>query len=532
MPVRADDLVLAVDLGSSVVKVGLATLEGKVVSWTSEPLHTDFGPGGRVTQDADAWWEVVTASARGCLADGPVDGGRVVAVCVTGQWASTVPVDATGRPVGPCLMWSDTEGAPHSRAVVGGRVQGYRASALATWVRRTAGVPSTSGADPVGHMLHLERDEPDVARAARWYLEPVDALAMRFTGVAAASPASMTAAWLTDNRHLDRLAYDPVLVRRVGLDGDKLPPLVATGSVVGPVLPEVAAALGISPEAVVVTGVPDLHAAALGSGCIRDHEAHFSIGTTAWVSCPLPGKRTDLFRQMATVPGLAPGSYLLGNNQETAGRCLEWFARVLAGDDGGRSPAYDELTALAATSPPGAGDVIFTPWLAGERSPIDDRAARGGFHHVSLATTRADLVRAVLEGVAFNARWLLEAADHVAGRRLAPLRLVGGGTQSLLWCQILADVSRRPVERVAEPLLTGLRGVALLSGLALGVVHREDVRGLVPVDASLEPAPGPAETYDRLFTEFTGLYRAQRRMFAHLDGRSRGPGDPAGSVAR
>ncbi|GAA2138617.1 FGGY-family carbohydrate kinase [Nocardioides koreensis] len=517
MPPAGDALVLAVDLGSSAVKVGLATPEGAVVAWNSAPLHTDYGPGGRVTQDAEVWWKLVTGSARRALATGGVDGGRVAAVCVTGQWASTVPVDVAGKPVGPCLMWSDTEGEGRSRALVGGHVQGYRARALTTWVRRSAGVPSTSGADPVGHMLHLQLDEPAVAQAARWYLEPVDALAMRFSGVAAATPASMTAAWLTDNRHPARLAYDATLVRRAGIDPGRLPPLVATGSVIGPVLPEVAATLGISPDAVVVTGVPDLHAAALGSGCVRDHEAHLSIGTTAWVSCPLPAKRTDLFRQMATVPGLTAESYLLGNNQETAGRCLEWFGRVLDGD---RPPAYDELTALAATSPPGAGDVIFTPWLAGERSPVDDRAARGGFHHVSLATTRADLVRSVLEGVALNARWLLEAADHVAGQRLAPLRLVGGGTQSLLWCQILADVTGRPVERVADPLLTGLRGVALLSGLALGAVGWEEVRALVPVDAGLEPVPERRETYDRLFTEFTGLYRAQRRMFARLDGRT------------
>jgi xylulokinase len=508
-------LVLAVDLGSSVAKVGLVDLTGAVVAWTSEPLRTETGPGGRVTQDAAEWWRVVTASVRRCLAEVAGSGPRVAAVCVTGQWASTVPVDAEGLPVGPCLMWSDTEGAAYSRTVVGGHVQGYRATALASWVRRTAGVPSPTGADPVGHMLHLDRDEPEVAARARWYLEPVDAIAMRFTGAAAATPASMTAAWLTDNRHPERLAYDPVLVRRSGVDPARLPPLVATGSVVGPVRAEVAAGLGISPSAVVVAGVPDLHAAALGSGCVREHEAHLSIGTTAWVSCPMSRKRTDLFRQMATVPGLTPGQYLLGNNQESAARCLEWFGRVLGGDD--RPPAYEDLVALAATSPPGAGGVVFTPWLAGERSPVDDRDARGGFHHVSLTTTRADLVRALLEGVALNARWLVEAADHVAGCRLAPLRVVGGGTRSLLWCRILADVTGRRIERVADPLLTGLRGVGLLSGIALGAVSWDEVRDLVEVDATFDPDPVAGEAYDRSFEVFTGLYRSERGVFRRLE---------------
>ena len=512
---RDDRLVLAVDLGSSGVKVGVATVLGEVLHWTYRPLRTDYGPHGAATQDADGWWSCVVDAARQCLAEGPGDGARVAAVGVTGQWASTVPVDADGHPVGPCLMWSDTQGAPYSRAVVGGRVQGYNARALAAWVRRTAGVPSTSGADPLGHLLHLRYADPQTAGAARWFLEPVDHLAMRFSGVPAASPASMTAAWLTDNRHPGLLAYDATLVARAGVDGDKLPPLVPTGSVIGPVTAGVAADLGIPGSAVVVTGLPDLHSTAVGSGCVRDREAHLSIGTTSWVSCPLPRKHTDLLRQMATVPGIGPEPYLLGNNQETAGRCLEWLRGVEPG-----APSYDDLVALAETAPPGSGGVLFTPWLAGERSPIDDRSARGGFHNLSLSTTRADLVRAVLEGVAYNARWLLEGADHVAGRHLAPVRVVGGGAQAMLWCQVLADVCDRPVERVAQPLLTGVRGTALTAGRALGALDWDDVRDLVPVDAHLEPRAEEAATYARLFAEFPGLYKRQRRMFARLNGRA------------
>jgi xylulokinase len=307
-----------------------------------------------------------------------------------------------------------------------------------------------------------------------------------------------------------------VLVRRAGLDPAKLPPLVPTGSVLGRVTPAVAATLGIAPDAVAVTGLPDLHAAAVGSGCVRDYEAHLSIGTTAWVSCPVPGKKTDLIRQMATVPGLTADRYLLGNNQETAGRCLDWLRGVLADGSAG-PPGFEELTALAGTAPAGAHGVIFTPWLAGERSPVDDRAARGGFHNASLATTRADLVRAVLEGVAFNARWLLEGADRFAGRRLDPVRVVGGGAQSALWCQILADVCGRTVERVAEPQLTGLRGMALFAGVSLGDLRWADVRACVPVDLRLEPEPTNRTVYDRLFAEFPGLYRGQRRMFARLN---------------
>lgn len=513
--------VLAVDLGSSGAKIGVVSITGEIVWWTQVPLQTVYGPGGAATQDAEQWWRIVIDSTLQGLAEGPVSGEQVVAVCVTGQWASTVPVDAAGHPVGPCLMWMDTQGERHSRALVAGHVQGYRAKALASWVRRTGGIPNPSGADPVGHMLHLDRDEPEVARAARWYLEPVDYLSMRFTRVAAASHASMTAAWLTDNRRLDRLAYDDVLVGRAGVDPTKLAPLAATGSVVAPVDPAVASELGISPQAVVVTGIPDLHSAAVGTGCVRDYEPHMSIGTTSWISCPVAHKKTDLFRQMATVPGLSPDGYLLGNNQESAGRCLQWFRDEVVGPAdglfGGQPPEYDDLTALAATVPAGAGGVIFTPWLAGERSPVDDRRARGGFQNLSLTTSRAHLARAVLEGVAYNARWLLEGAEHFTRHRLEPLRLTGGGAQSLLWCQIVADVSDRTVERVAEPLLTGLRGAAIFAGLALGEVVREEIRDLITVDTTFEPTHANRDVYDRLFAEFPGLYKTQRRMFSRIN---------------
>lgn len=515
-------LVLAVDLGTGGPKVGLATLEGCIVWWEHSVVRTTYGPGGAATQDASHWWRLIVDSTRRGLAATASRGDQVVAVGITGQWASTVPVDAAGAPVGDCVMWMDSRGAPHSRAVVAGHLQGYRSRALATWIRHSGGVPSTSGDDPVGHMLHLERDRPDVARRARWYLEPVDFLAMRFTGIPAASPMSMTAAWLTDNRRLDVLEYDAKLVGLAGVDPAKLPPLVPSVSVIGPVTPAVAAELGISPSAQVVTGLPDLHGAALGSGCVLAYETHVSIGTTGWVSCPLPTKKTDIIRQMATVPGLGDGSYLLANNQESAGRCLEWFRDNVAVGIAGERPSYPAITALAATAPPGASGVIFTPWLAGERSPVDDRHARGGFHNVSLATSHAHLARAVLEGVGHNLRWLLEAADHFAGRRLGPLRIVGGGAQSDLWCQIVADICDREVERVADPLLAGLRGAALAAALGLGELQPGQIRDLVPVDRTFVPDPSHRQTYDRAFAEFPRLYKSQRPMFKRLNGLEEG----------
>jgi xylulokinase len=373
-------------------------------------------------------------------------------------------------------------------------------------------------------MLFLEHDEPEVAVQARWYMEPVDYLSMRFTGVAAASPASMTAAWLTDNRRPDRLVYDRALVQRAGVPVDKLPPLVPTGSVVGEVSSEVAEDLGLPPGVVVVTGTPDLHSAAVGSGAVLDYETHLVISTTSWISCPVPVKKTDVIHQIASVPGLAPGRFLVADNHDTGGLCLQWLRdNVFGPTDGlfddrpGTSLSFDAMTALAASVPAGSGDVVFTPWLAGERSPVDDRRARAGFHNMSLATTRAHLVRAVLEGVAYNSRWLFEAVERFAKRRLDPIRVIGGGATSDLWCQIHADVMGRTMERVAEPLHANLRGAAMFAALALGEVEPDEISGLVPIDGRFEPDAADAATYDRLFAEFPQLYRSQKPMFARLN---------------
>ena len=195
----------------------------------------------------------------------------------------------------------------------------------------------------------------------------------------------------------------------------------------------------------------------------------------------------------------------------TAGLCLAW-ARDLWGG------TYDELTALAATSPVGSRGLLFTPWLAGLRSPQDDRHARGGWHNLSIQTTRADLVRSILEGVAFNSRWLLEHVDRFVGRRIDPLRFVGGGALSPLWSQIHADVMGRSIEQVADPMVAQLRGAALTVALTLGVVRRDAVPDLVPVARTFVPQPGPRAAYDQVYREFRVLYAQQRRMFRRLNG--------------
>lgn len=499
--------VLTIDLGTGGPKVAFVTTTGTVRWWEHTSVATTFGPGGLATQDAEHWWAVIRDSlARGLSV---VPAADVCAVAITGQWASTIPVDADGRPTGPCLMWLDEQGGPMSKQLVGGPVMGYHPARLAQWLRRTGAVPTTTGADPVGHMLFLEQNPlPNT----RWYLEPVDYLAMRFTRVAAATHASMTGAWLTDNRDLSVMAYDDTLVALSGINPDRLPPLIPTSSVIGPIHPEVAVELGLPTDVQVITGLPDLHAACVGAGAVELGQPHLSIGTTGWISAPVAAKRTDLLHQMATVPGLDNRSYLLGNNQESAGRALAWFRDAVAPD-----LTFEDLLAEAAGSPAGARGVMFTPWIAGERSPVENKQARGGFHNISAEVTRADLTRAVLEGVAHNTAWLLGPSEKFIGKRLDPITVIGGGARSDLWLQILADVTGRSVRSPEQPLLSGIVGMGLVAGIAMGELDWPDVGGLVSTPRAFDPNPTTAALYAERQPWLPKIFGMHKGFFARLN---------------
>jgi len=498
--------VLAVDLGTTGLKVGAVAEDGTILGVEHTEIPTHFGDDGAVEQDPTFWWTAIAAASRSLVALPEVDPARAVGVALTGEYGSTVPVDAHGEPVAPCMIWADHRGRRWSQAAFGGPASGYKPTAVPPFLRYTAGMPSPNGADPTGHALFLRYGRPDVYAKAVTFLEPVDYLGLRLTGETAATPASMLAAWLTDNRpSAASPSYVPKLLALTRRDPAKLPTLRATASVLGQVTAQAGTDLGIPPGVPVVCGVPDLHAAYVGAGALAEGRAHFSISTTAWVSSAVSGKKTDLLHQIASIPGVGPGKYLMVNNHETAGAALQWLRDGIDRPEG-PTASYDELVALAASAPPGSGGVLFTPWLKGERSPVDDANLRAAFLNVSLQTRRADLVRAVLEGVAHNMRWLVESADKFVGTRLDPMRALGGGARSDLWCQIHADVLGRRVERVADPAEAQVRGVALMALVQLGRLTWDQAEQRVPVDRVFTPDPDTVPGYEHQYQAFAKVY--------------------------
>jgi xylulokinase len=532
---RDETFVVAVDLGTGGPKVALLSADGRIVAHAFEPVGVSLTDDGGAEQSPHEWWTAVVSAARRALAASHVSPDRVVGLGCTSQWSGTVPVDRDGESIGPAIIWMDSRGAQAVRDTVRGalNVQGYAASKLARWVRRTGGIPSLSGKDPVGHIHFLRTQRPDVYAATEVFLEPVDYLNLRLTGLARASHDSITMHWVTDNRQRDAVAYDDALIDLAGLRRASLPELVATGSVLGGLTAGAAAELGLLAGTPVVAGTGDLHSAAVGSGAVADFAAHLYIGTSSWISCHVGFKKTDALTNIASIPAGIPHKYLVADEHETGGACLTWLRdRVLfpndslaaatpseSGSGGAPGDAFGLLNELAASVPPGAHGVLFTPWLNGERSPVDDHTIRGGFHNLSLSSTRADMVRAVFEGVALNSAWLLGAVEKFCKRRFDSLAFVGGGANSDLWSQMHADATGRTIRQVADPVLANVRGAGLLTHVALGTMVLEDVPATVAVKATYEPDPGARPLYEERLKEFVNLYEKTKAIHKRLNGR-------------
>jgi xylulokinase len=510
---------LGVDLGTGGPKVVLAGTDGTLLGHEAERVGLILLPDGGAEQDPEHWWQAIVAATRRLLARSlaPVD--EIAAICMSSQWGGLVPVDEDGRHLHNALTWMDSRGGGYSRALTSGGItvpgSGYNARALRAWLSKTGGAPSRTGKDPVGQAQWLRHHRPDVYARAAHLLDVPEYLTMRLTGRAVAGFDTATLRWCTDNRDPSAVRWDPDLARRSGFDIGKLPELCPPASVVGTLRPDVAAEFGLSPQVRVVAGTGDTTAAAVGAGAVDDYAGHLYIGTSAWLSCHLPVKRTDVLRNIASLPAVVPNRYWVATVQDVAGKAIDWLIDNVVGDG---ENALDELNALATTAPPGSNGVVFTPWLNGERTPVDDPYLRGGWFNVSLGTTRADLARSVFEGIALNARWMQEAVEKFIKRELpdgfAALTFIGGGARSALWCQTLADVLGCTIRQAEEPVLANARGAALIAAVGIGDLTWADIPSRVRIAATYEPDPARRAVYDRQYRTFTALYRRNRRIYA------------------
>ncbi|MFC1850038.1 FGGY-family carbohydrate kinase [candidate division CSSED10-310 bacterium] len=524
---KREKYILAIDLGTSGPKSALVSTRGEVVDYQFEDVELLILPDGGAEQRPQDWWQAIIRTLKAVLEKQLVSAEDIVAINCTSQWSGTVALDADGNHLMNAIIWLDTRGSPYVKSIADGliKVEGYNLAKLMKWLSLTGGAPGQSGKDSIGHILFLKHEYPDIYQKTYKFLEPLNYLNFRFTGKYASSYDAMTLHWLTDNRDITNIQYHDGLLKMATVEREKFPDLKRPNEILGTLTKELARELGLSNEVQVVIGSPDVPCAAVGSGAVKDYDGHLYIGTSSWLTCHVPYKKTDIFHGIASLPAAIPGRYFVANEQETAGKCLTYLRDniLFHQDDLLVEPSpldvFKIFDKIAASVPAGSNKVIFTPWLFGERTPVEDHSVRAAIFNQSLSTTREHIIRAVFEGVAYNTKWLLGYIEKFINQRMEQIRFIGGGAKSEVWCQILADVLDRDILQVHDPIKANIKGAAFLASAALGHINYDEIPALTPIDKTFKPDPQHRKIYDELFREFLNIYKANKKIYARLNRR-------------
>ena len=518
-----EKLFLAIDLGTSGMKVALISVSGRVLGWEAESVRLILTPDGGAVQSPDEWWQAFLSAAGRLMKKNR--GANVVAVCASTQGEGTVAVDKDGNALGNAILWMDMRGAANLKKQIGGliNIDGAGISNVLRFVRLTGGMPSMTGKDPAAHMLFIRDTMPEIYKKTHKFLNVLDYINLRLTGEFVASFDSIVTSWVTDNRNPDDIHYDNSLILSLGIEREKLPDVVACTKVIGNLRGDVAKALGISSNVKVVAGAIDNTAAAIGAGAVEDYALHLYIGTSSWMAAHVPFKKTDVASSMASIPCAVPGRYLLTALQATAGGNLTFLRdNIIYHKDELLQEAdvpdiFRVLDQIANRVPAGANGVMYTPWIWGERAPVDDRTLRAGLYNLSLNSTREDIIRAFLEGIAYNTRWLLSPVEKFLGRKVNSINIVGGGAQSDVWCQIFADVMNVEIRQVADPIYANARGAAWIAAVGLGEIKYADIPAMIQFRRAYQPKVENRGVYERGFENFKLIYNQMKSVYRHLN---------------
>jgi xylulokinase len=256
--------------------------------------------------------------------------------------------------------------------------------------------------------------------------------------------------------------------------------------------------------------------APVGAGAVGDGDGHLTLGTSGFVGL-ITGRKVTGKRGIVTLQAAALEHFLLIAEMETAAGCLRWAVEQLYGMQPG-SEGYQLMDREVAASPAGAGNLLFTPWMYGERAPVADERLRASFVNLGTNHTRGDMARAIYEGVAFNFRWLLESLDQLFGFRPDPLRVIGGGARSAPWVQIIADITGRTLEVMPHPQEASAVGGGLLAAVGLGV-HPSiaSLRDLLKPERVVIPAPSAFDSYRSAYETYKALHAALRPIHHRMN---------------
>ncbi|MHA1895931.1 MAG: xylulokinase [Promethearchaeota archaeon] len=517
--------IIAHDHGTSGNKATLVDLDGNIIDFITVEYPILYPKPGWAEQDPEDWWHAVCEGTKKLLDTTGTKPEEIAAIVTSNQMWVTIPVDKDGNPLMNAISWLDSRGSKDVQKFFGGfpKIEGYSLSKLLKWMKLVGAPPSLAGKDNFGHILWIMKNHPEIYEKTYKFLDAKDYLNYKFTGKIFTSSGVAMLSFLADARDPANVVWSKDLLGYLGVSVDKMPPILKSSDIGGELTKEAADDLGLIPGIPVVVGSGDVQCAAIGSGATKINMPHICIGTSSWVAAHTPLKKVDISHYMGSIGSAIPGRYLFTSEQEVAGAALEFLKNnILYHKDELLKEeevpdVFKIFDKLAESVPAGSSNLIFTPWLFGEKSPFEDHNARGILFNLSLDHTRAHLIRAIFEGVAYNIKWCFIYLEKNLKVHLPEIRIIGGGAQSAVWSQILADVFDRKIVQVANPKEAGSRGAALIASVALGHTNWDDIPNLVKVEKEYSPNPDNRKIYDKLFKQYQKLYKNNKKMFKVLN---------------
>ncbi len=495
--------ILAHDLGTTGNKASLFNPEGRALASAFVGYETAYPHANWAEQDPADWWRAVRDSSRELLAEANVPASEIAVVAFSGQMMGCLPVDEQGEPLRSSIIWADM------RAVEEARFLAEKCGA--DEVYRRSGHRATSSYS-AAKILWVRNHQPDVFARTHKILHAKDYAVYKLTGRFATDFSDASGTNLLD---LDRMAWAEDILEAIDLDLNLLPEPYPSSQVVGEVTAAAAEETGLAQGTPVVIGGGDGACATTGAGVVDEGDAYNYVGSSSWIAVVTRQPIYDPQQRTFTFVCLDPAFFFPTGTMQAAGGAYGWLERVWRGAED-EEALYRAMDAAAAEVEPGAAGLIFLPYLIGERSPHWNPNARAAFVGLTMNHGRAEMARAVLEGVAFNLRLILDAFREQEVD-IPAIRLIGGGAQSALWRQILADVFGLPVLRPTLLAEATSLGAAIAGGVGVGLFPDFGVASrLVEVSEGEKPNPDLQARYQALYSLFQDTYRALEPLYERL----------------
>ena len=536
--------VITYDIGTTGIKTCLIEIDETMKILASSTagynLYVDEETGvkGGSEQDADEWWEAMCTTTKTVFAKVPnVTNEQIEGISFCSAMQGLVLVDKEGKCIRRPMTYMDQRAREELKKGIahGVQVAGAEVTKLLKYLRYTGAV-SSSVKDPIWKYRWVEAHEPENFKKIYKWLDIKEYLILRASGEFVMTQDSAFGTLLYDTRRGHEGWCKPVC-NMVGVKMEHLAPIKKSTEKVGEVTEQAAKELGLAPGTAVYGGGGDASLIGVGAGAVEIGDTQIYSGTSGWVGTVVPEQLVDAGAMMAAIVGVNPETFNYFGELETSNKCVGWVKDHLALDEIGvflkkygsatdsleqvEFNMYDYLEEVIDSIPAGSNGVVFTPWLHGNRCPFEDPNAAGMFFNIRLDTGKTELIRAVVEGICFHMRWMLERQEQKVKKfkTTDAVRFCGGGALGETTCQILADVLQRDVVVVESPQNIGAVGAAACIAVGIGVIPKmTDVKKLIPIKTTYHPKKENKQIYDRNFKVFKNLYKCNKENFAILNG--------------